>query len=339
MTNTLAKNLAIPYVESPFFDRLFDADHQYYSYAKDMNNNGYTIIGADQLIPTSDFSDWLVKEIREKFHKKDMPKRIQDLNNSISMIDKFNHHPKLINLLEYLYGRKPFPFQTLHFTRGSEQHFHSDATHFNSIPERYMCGVWIALEDISESQGPLEVYPGSHKFPIFENEHLGIDLLIEEKVDQGSFEELWRELMQTAGITRKKIIAKKGDILIWAANLLHGGCKHMDNNKSRFSQVTHYYFNDCTYYSPMDSDKKHCFIQQRFDNAESHQGSDLHDSRKTIVNQFRASYQFLIDQHRKLPKDFDAEKYLSLHQDVKDGGMNPVTHYILYGRYEGRSYK
>lgn len=338
MTNKQVKELGIPHIESPFFPILFDSEHQYYRYAEDMNRNGYTIIKANQLLPTSDFADRLVKEIREKF-KIDIPRRIQDLRDSVSIVEEFIHHPKLLELLKYLYGRNPFPFQTLHFTHGSEQHFHSDATHFNSMPERYMCGVWLALEDIGESQGPLEFYPGSHKFPIIENEHLGIDLLVEEKVDQESYEGVWRELVQTAGIAREKFIAKKGDIIIWAANLLHGGCKHTDYNKSRFSQVTHYYFNNCTYYSPMDSDKQHCFIKQRFDNIEGHQSDHLHDSRKNVVDEFRASYQSLIDQHRKLPNDFDAEKYLSLHRDVRDGGINPVTHYILYGRYEGRSYK
>jgi ectoine hydroxylase-related dioxygenase (phytanoyl-CoA dioxygenase family) len=29
-----------------------------------------------------------------------------------------------------------------------------------------MCGVWVALEDMSEGAGPLEYYPGSHKWPI-----------------------------------------------------------------------------------------------------------------------------------------------------------------------------
>ena len=338
MRNIINK-LAIPHVESPFFKQLFDAEHPYYSYAKAMNCDGYAVINADQLFSTTNYVDTLVKEIRKKFQKRDIPKRIQDLNNSVSMIDQFNNHPKLIELLEYLYGRKPFPFQTLHFTKGTEQHFHSDATHFNSIPERYMCGVWLALEDIGENQGPLEYYPGSHKFPIFENEHIGIDLLVAEKVGQEPYERLWRELMQTAGITSKNFMAKKGDILIWTANLLHGGSKHLDDKKSRLSQVTHYYFDDCTYYSPMDSDKQYGFIKQRLNNADDSLDSKLHSSRRDIVDDFRESYQSLIDQHRDLPKDFDGERYLSLHADVKDGGMNPVTHYILFGRGEGRPYK
>ena len=37
-----------------------------------------------------------------------------------------------------------------------------------------MCGVWIALEDVDEDNGPLEYYPGSHRLPYFDLSHLGI---------------------------------------------------------------------------------------------------------------------------------------------------------------------
>jgi hypothetical protein len=42
--------------------------------------------------------------------------------------------------------------------------------------------------------------------------------------------------------------------LIWAANLLHGGSRQTDPDLTRWSQVTHYYFDGCCYYSPMESD-------------------------------------------------------------------------------------
>ena len=37
-----------------------------------------------------------------------------------------------------------------------------------------------------------------------------------------------------------------------------------------------------------------------------------------------------------LPIEFDANRYLSIHKDVADAGMNPVHHYLTYGRKEGR---
>ena len=48
---------------------------------------------------------------------------------------------------------------------------------------------------------------------------------------------------------KEKIISlKKGSVLIWAANLLHGGISINDHNRSRYSQVTHYNFENCKYY-------------------------------------------------------------------------------------------
>ena len=50
------------------------------------------------------------------------------------------------------------------------------------------------------------------------------------------------------------MIIKKGQALIWAANLLHGGEPINKAGASRYSQVSHYYFEDCTYYTPLFTD-------------------------------------------------------------------------------------
>jgi len=42
-------------------------------------------------------------------------------------------------------------------------------------------------------------------------------------------------------------------VCTWAANLLHGGAEIRDREASRWSQVTHYYFENCAYYWPMAS--------------------------------------------------------------------------------------
>ena len=56
--------------------------------------------------------------------------------------------PEVVDLLTFLYGRRPVPFQTLDFCTGTHQELHSDEFHFDSLPPRFMCGVWIALEPI-----------------------------------------------------------------------------------------------------------------------------------------------------------------------------------------------
>jgi hypothetical protein len=46
---------------------------------------------------------------------------------------------------------------------------------------------------------------------------------------------------------------KKGEALIWAANLLHGGTPRRDPRGTRHSQVTNYFFESCRYFRPVQS--------------------------------------------------------------------------------------
>ena len=41
---------------------------------------------------------------------------------------------------------------------------------------------------------------------------------------------------------------------MWHANLLHGGAPQRDTSRTRHSQVTHYFFEGCRYWTPMLSD-------------------------------------------------------------------------------------
>jgi hypothetical protein len=118
-----------------------------------------------------------------------------------------------------------------------------------------MCGVWVAFEDIGPTQGPLMYYSGSHKWPIYTNEHIGRCQAIEPvAASQAAFEALWAQLVRVNQLEPTHFHPKKGQALIWTANLLHGGARQSDPGLTRWSQVTHYYFDGCSYYTPMDSD-------------------------------------------------------------------------------------
>lgn len=158
--------------------------------------------------------------------------------------------PRVLRMLRQLYGRKPRPFQTLNFPIGTEQRVHSDVIHFASDPPTYMCGVWVALEDIDESNGALVYYPGSHK----------LKEITMEDVAPGPgpqhyhlYEDYVEKFIAKSGLKPERAILKKGQALVWASNLFHGGGTHPDKARTRHSQVTHYYFDGCQYYMPLES--------------------------------------------------------------------------------------
>jgi hypothetical protein len=159
--------------------------------------------------------------------------------------------PRVKRVLELLYGRRPIPWHTLNFYRGTQQATHSDAVHFHSFPKHYMCGVWVAFEDTDDRNGALHVYPGSHLLPDVEYADLGLE---PGKDFYPHYEAYVRELIEGRGLRKEKAFMHKGQALIWAANLLHGGDPISDPESTRRSQVTHYFFEDCSYYVPLRSD-------------------------------------------------------------------------------------
>ena len=183
------------------------------------------------------------------------PQRFQDawLHQGIERVRKLACHPEILAALRVLYGRDPFPFQTLNFPNGTAQHFHSDAVHFHSLPHGFMCGIWVALEDIEADAGPLLYYPGSHREPYLSARDLELsqEALRQEKAPQRLFEAHWRDLVQRRGYGEERFLPRKGEVLIWHANLLHGGSAVSNKGRSRWSQVSHYYFRGCGYTTPM----------------------------------------------------------------------------------------
>jgi hypothetical protein len=178
-------------------------------------------------------------------HEEGKYNRIMDAWTVSDPIRSLATSPPILGFLETLYGRRPIPFQTLNFLRGSQQHTHSDAYHFHSYPKHFMCGVWVAFEDVDDDNGPLNYYPGSHRLPDYDFLCPSREEVLHSYVD---------ELIPRLSLQKERGYLKRGQALIWAANLLHGGEPVLDQRRTRRSQVTHCYFDDCSYYTPFRSD-------------------------------------------------------------------------------------
>ena len=157
-------------------------------------------------------------------------------------------------LLQHLYSKEPLPFSTINFTSGSNQPLHSDYVHFGSKPEGYLCGVWVALEDIGTGVGELQVVPKSHKWDYFRFSEHGLKKPTkpsEIKSNYGFYEKWVKEKLIADGQESIGLPIKAGQAIIWSANLLHGGSPIIKQESSRKSQVIHYHFHGCElFYNP-----------------------------------------------------------------------------------------
>lgn len=280
--------------------------------------------------------------------------RIQDAWRFDDDVKRIAANDRILNLLSKLYGRRAFPFQTLNFPVGTQQALHSDSIHFSSIPERFMCGVWVAFEDVAPEAGPLVYVPGSHKWPILSNAMIGRSGAENRGLPaQDAFNNAWQALVDTSGIRREQFTPKKGQALIWTANLLHGGAPQIDPTLTRWSQVTHYYFEDCIYYTPAYSDEAIGQLDIRsINNIRTGKiepnmmlGKELllHTPEQPVHPPLR-NFGFLSRKRMptdltELPSDFEAAEYYRLNPDVAVAGQDAAKHYLEHGRREGRRYR
>lgn len=339
----------VPDVESPLFEKIFDAKRlspEIIEVARKLRKDGYAVID----FPEPDFAllaSAIVRELDDKYDwngwrsGKTPNLRVQDAWKSVPAVKRIATHPKILDLLSNLYGRRAFPFQTLNFPVGTQQHFHSDSIHFSSVPERFMVGVWVALEDTDSENGPLIYYPGSHTLPVFTNEHVGINPHTRGNPSEHYpyYERAWEAIVEALDLKPVEFHARKGQALIWAANLLHGGAAQKDSKRTRYSQVTHYYFDNCCYYTPLVSAPflGPVFYRDTIDISSGKRAPNMLNGLEVPKRRIRAA---ALAKHklrpRKPPANFDKTAYLRANPDVAAAKMDAVKHWLKFGYREGR---
>ncbi|MBL7776088.1 MAG: phytanoyl-CoA dioxygenase family protein [Saprospiraceae bacterium] len=171
-------------------------------------------------------------------------RKIFNLQEQSRLADEhFFRHPEICRLLSFLLGKTALPFQSLNFIQGSEQRAHSDSIHMTTEPPGYLIATWTALEDCHEDAGPLFYFPGSHRLPY----------LMTTDYDSGNsrytighdsnkrYEDATEKLIQQHQLKPEFLLARRGDVLIWHANLLHGGAAIQRAGATRRSMVCHYF--------------------------------------------------------------------------------------------------
>lgn len=227
------------------------------------HENGYLISNIKNISLINEINENIQNHLNSKrdiktnpkiFHYNESP-RIVEMWKEIKSVKNLAIHQDIIFLLESLYAKKPIPFSTINFLKGTEQPLHSDYFHFATKPDGYLAGVWVALEDIHEDSGPLTIVPGSNNLPYIWLDTLGLEIPKNKndiKDNYTKYEEHIKKIMRDKKLTVLTPKLKKGEFLIWSANILHGAGEIKNKNSTRFSQVTHYHFEGCEkYFNPL----------------------------------------------------------------------------------------
>ena len=171
-------------------------------------------------------------------------RKLFNLHEQSNIADQgFFKDPDLLKFMEFLLGSELIPFQTLGFRAGSEQRAHSDSIHMTTAPLGYLIAAWVALEDCTPENGPLFYYPGSHRLPYITTQDYpsGNTAFAIGGESNKRYEEKIAQVIEENKLVKKDFLAKRGDVLIWHANLLHGGNRIIREGTTRKSLVCHYY--------------------------------------------------------------------------------------------------
>jgi ectoine hydroxylase-related dioxygenase (phytanoyl-CoA dioxygenase family) len=196
--------------------------------------------------------------------------------------------PELTEILRALLGNEPFFLQSIYFHRGSQQPIHSDYIYMSTDPPMQMCGVWVACEDVKPDAGPLTYYPGSHHIPILpinayydanvesaraeiERDHAAFDAKYGERVRMTGesilgcyFYDRWlqqiHQSLEQGGYKPVSFLPRQGDVIVWHANLAHGGSHIADPERTRKSLVAHFLTEAVDKYYDMNYVNHHGFI-------------------------------------------------------------------------------
>jgi hypothetical protein len=148
----------------------------------------------------------------------------------------------IVRFLRLIFSGNPTLLQSLTFEKGSQQGIHQDTAYVVIDPPGALAASWVALEDVQPGSGELVYYDGSHRLDDFlfsgsykcwHHERDGA-----EQHDDYATGLVPRA--EAAGLERKRLMIKRGDVLIWSGNLAHGGSEVTDESLSRRSLVGHY---------------------------------------------------------------------------------------------------
>jgi phytanoyl-CoA hydroxylase len=167
------------------------------------------------------------------------------------VLDTYAHLPSalrlsfadpLVRFLSTVFEDGILAFQGLHFERGSTQAVHQDTAYVVLENPMSLCASWVALEDVQPGSGELMYYAGSHRLPdwLYSGAYKHYNHERDKHEEHMAHLKALVDRSEEQGLKLKTFLPKKGDALIWSADLAHGGSQIGDPSLTRRSLVTHY---------------------------------------------------------------------------------------------------
>lgn len=151
-----------------------------------------------------------------------------------------------LEVCDRFFGEPTSLYTTLYYERGSEQDFHRDTPYFSTKPAGKYLGVWLALDDVDDENGPLRVTPASHVLLPINVEEMAAEIFPDPINIPSMSMEGWnvyqaavQRQAREKGLVQKNVHVKRGDVIIWHPEMLHGGAPHVNKARSRRSLVMH----------------------------------------------------------------------------------------------------
>jgi phytanoyl-CoA hydroxylase len=119
---------------------------------------------------------------------------------------------------------------------------HQDTAFVVTMSPLELAASWIALEDIRPGSGELMYLDGSHRLPeyLFSGKYKHWNPKRDGDEQQAEWQDLMSRNAELMRLEKQTFLPKKGDVLIWSADLAHGGSPVSNPSLTRKSLVGHY---------------------------------------------------------------------------------------------------
>lgn len=138
---------------------------------------------------------------------------------------------RIDQVLTGLLGSSPFAVQTMIYFKPPKargQALHQDNYYLRAKPGT-CCAAWMALEDVDEENGCLQVVPGSQDWPVL--------CTVPADISQ-SFTDVTVPIPDGTPVVPVRM--QPGDVLFFNGQLVHGSLPNVSDNRFRRSLIGHY---------------------------------------------------------------------------------------------------